>query len=387
MMRGESPDDASKAACNEIADRELDGAVQWAGAIAGHRRGLAQDINGLPILITSQANLPEPAGGPLPIIMGIIAQAFPEPDPCAVFVGWVATRHRAVSAGVHVPAPMLVLAGPVNSGKSLLAWIVSQILGGRVSNPHSIWSGEMLWNDNLAGSELLLVDDCIGSTDIRARRNFGTSFKESMYPPVVEIRKRHNSTITCRPVWSVMLCCNDTAEAMQVIPPLDADLADKVVLLRADPIKPPIDTSNPAGVEALQAAIRTELPAFAAMLADYVVPEHLRDSRSGILAWRDADLAELVETTSPAKRLEDLLATAVQNRGIWHDLPARLTSSVIESRLLEMGSTVRDQAKSLFHWHGACGSALARLARLGSRHVELAEWDGHAKRQRFLVKP
>jgi hypothetical protein len=387
MKNGDHADLATKAAKQDVANRELDGAVQWSGSIAGHKRGIQSDHDGLPILITSEANIPAPIAGPMPIISSIIRQAFPDADPRAVFLGWLSLRFRAVREGIHTPAPMMVLAGEVNTGKSLLAWLVGQTLGGRIASPHAAWSGGMLWNDDLVHCELLLIDDAVGSTDIRSRRNFGAAFKEAIYGPIVQLRKRHTSSISVRPVWSVMLCCNSTPESLQIVPPLDADLSDKVALLRAAPITPPIDTSSPEGRAELQRAIRSELPALAASLLTFTVPEHLRDSRSGILAWRDPDLAEAVEATSPARRLEELLSAALVNRGVWFDLPAILTAAEIEARLTDHGSTVREQARNLFHWHGACGAALARLARGDSRHVELAEPDGHAKRPRYRVKP
>jgi hypothetical protein len=264
---------------------------------------------------------------------------------------------------------MLVLAGEVNSGKSLLAWIVSQLLGGRIANPYSSWSGEMLWNDDLVGSELLLVDDCSASTDIRARRAFGAAFKEAMYPASVQLRKRHASSIAVRPVWAVMVCCNDTPEALQIIPPLDNDMSDKVILLHFSPVVVPMDTTTGEGKMALQAAIRAELPAFADFLDSWETPEELRDSRSGVKAWRDPVLVDSVSTNSPARRLEQLIETATSQLGIWHDLPCTLTAMELESRLMDNASPVREQARQMFTWHGACSSALARLIALESHVV------------------
>jgi hypothetical protein len=231
----------------------------------------------------------------------------------------------------------------------------------------------MLWNDDLVGSELLLVDDCIGSTEIRARRNFGASFKEAIYPHVVQLRKRNASSVSVRPVWCVLVCCNDTPESLQIIPPLDADLSDKVALLHVTGLRPPVDTSTPEGRKELQAMIRQELPAFAAELLAWETPEDLRDTRSGVKAWRDPALTEAVEAHSPAKRLEAILETALQHRGIWHDIPNDLTAAEIEARLLDPQSPVKEQARGLFTWHGACGSALSRLARAGSEYVEVAK--------------
>jgi hypothetical protein len=383
----EEPKELMRAVRAAVASRELDGGVQWHGNIAGHKQGLTSDVNDLPILITSEAKTPDPVEGDAPLISEIVSGAFADPTATMVFMSWLAGRYKSVRAHTHIPAPMLVLAGEINSGKSLLAWIVGQVLGGRTANPYAAWSGGMLWNDDLVGSELLLVDDCIGSTDIRSRRNFGASFKESIYPHAVQLRKRNSSSITVRPCWCVLVCCNDTPESLQIIPPLDADLSDKVALLHVIGVKLPVDTSTPEGKLALQAMIRAEMPAFADQLMKWETPEELRDSRSGVKAWRDPDLSEAVDAHSPSKRLETLLEAALPHMGIWHDLPRDLTSSEIEARLLDSQSPVRDQARSLFSWHGACGSALAKLARTGSDYVSLSEKPPVGKALRYYIRP
>lgn len=363
------PKELIRAVKAAVADRELDGGIQWHGGIAGHAQGLALDSNGLPILITSEAKIPGSAPGDFPIIVGLMEQAFQNPIAFEVFLSWLAGRMKAVRSHTHIPSPMLVLAGEVNSGKSLLAWIVSQLLGGRIANPYSSWSGEMLWNDDLIGSELLLVDDCSASTDIRARRAFGAAFKEAMYPASVQLRKRHSSSISVRPVWAVMVCCNDTPEALQIIPPLDNDMSDKVILLHVSHVVVPMDTTTGEGKLAFQAVLRQELPAFADFLDSWETPAELHDSRSGVKAWRDPDLVDSVATNSPARRLEQLIETATSHLGIWHDLPCTLTAMDIESRLMDNGSPVRDQARQMFTWYGACSSALARLVSLDSHVV------------------
>ena len=382
----DDPKDLMQVVRESVKNRELDGGVQWHGSIAGHRQGLGRDTNDLPILITSEAKIPEPLTGEAPIITEIVGGAFADPIATTIFMSWLAGRYRAVRAHCHIPSPMLVLAGEINSGKSLLAWIVAQTLGGRTANPYAAWSGGMLWNDDLVGSELLLVDDCIGSTDIRSRRNFGASFKESVYPHSVQLRKRNHSSISVRPVWCVMVCCNDTPESLQIIPPLDADLADKIALLHVIGVKLPVDTSTPEGKTQLQSLIRAELPAFAQQLMDWETPEELRDRRSGIIAWRDPELSESVDAHSPSKRLEALLEAALADWGIWHDLPRDMTASEVESRLVELNSPVREQARQLCStWHGACGSALAKLARSDSQYVSLSERPPVGKALRYYI--
>ena len=379
------PKDLLRAVKATVADRQLDGGIQWSGNIAGHKQGMSKDSNGLPILITSEAKPPCPLKGEYPLIGELLSQAFHDSTALEVYMAWLSGRYKAVRCHTHIPSPMLVLAGEVNSGKSLLAWITTQVLGGRSANPYSAWSGGMLWNDDLIGSEVLVVDDCQAQTDIRARRLFGAAFKEAMYPQAVQLRKRHASSISVRPVWACMVCCNDTPEALQIIPPLDADMSDKVILLHFHPITLPIDTSTPEGRNELQAALRRELPALAHDLDGWVTPEALRDSRSGVLAWRDPDLVDAVDANSPARRLDDLIATAVQHHGIWHDLPRSFTALEIETRLMDNGSPVRDQARSMFTWSGACGSALGRLAKMDSGRVSAGVFDAHRKVNRYWI--
>lgn len=372
--------DLKDAVQEAILNRELDGSVEWYGAIAGHQRGLSKDHDGRSILITSEANTPMPFQGNADTIQDILLQAFPDPQSLIVFVSWLSTRYLAVKGHHHIPAPMLVIAGEVNSGKSLLAWIVAQMLGGRSANPYAAWSGGSLWNDDLVGSELLLIDDCVGSTDIRSRRAFGASFKEAIYPHIVQLRKRNVSAISVRPVWAVLVCCNDTPESMQIIPPIDNDLSDKIAILHCSSVVLGIDTSNPEGRTELQDKIRAELPAFAQELVDWKIPDDLKNSRSGIKAWRDPELTESLDMHSPAKRLLELIETSQ-----WMDLPREFSAMEVESRLTDIGSPVRDQARQLFSWAGACGSALAKLAKIETSGVDICGSDHRTKSNRYRI--
>jgi hypothetical protein len=291
-------------------------------------------------------------------------------------MGWLSSRYRSVAAARHVPAPMLVLAGEINSGKSLLAWIVAEMLGGRTANPWSSWSGNSLWNDDLVGAELLLMDDCAGNPDIRARRSFGAAFKEAMYPHIVQLRKRNVSAVSVRPVWSVLVCCNDTPEALNVIPPLDPDVADKIALLHVRKVKIPVDTSTAYGIQQFQSMLKAEFSAFAQVLTNWEVPTELRDSRSGIVAWRDPDLLSKVDATSPEKALLELLRITTEIGGnrydIWNDMPCELSSIEVQARLVQTSSVVKTQAQQLLCYSTACGIYLGKLARDPESGISLA---------------
>jgi hypothetical protein len=171
-----------------------------------------------------------------------------------------------------------------------------------------------------------------------------------------------------------------------MIPPIDDDMSDKIILVHVTPVTIDTDTSSPEGKAIVQDRIRAELPAFVHLLMEWETPAHLRDTRSGVLAWRDDDLLEAVDSHSPARRLETLLDTAIaQDLSRWGDLPRIMTALEVESRLTEMGSPVRDQSKALFTWHGACGSALTKLSKMKRGLVEPVGIASRDKINRYLI--
>jgi Domain of unknown function (DUF3854) len=79
----------------------------------------------------------------------------------------------------------LTLAGPKDCGKSLLQDLFTVMFGGRAAKPHRYMSGTTPFNGELFGSEHLVMEDDEPSTDIRARRNFGTKIKEIALTPFI----------------------------------------------------------------------------------------------------------------------------------------------------------------------------------------------------------
>jgi hypothetical protein len=385
QAQGMDAKDAKDEAAAAIRDAEIDRHVEWSGNLAGHQKGLIHSVDGLPMLVLTSPAIVDPLPGPAPVISDLIRQAFPDQVQRDIFTGWLAGSYRSVRDGIHHPAPMLCLAGKPNTGKSLLSYLVKRVMGGRSANPHTAWTGSLPWNDNLCAAELLLLDDCQGSTDIRSRMNFASNFKEAIYSGDVDMKKRHCSSMSVRPVWRVMVCCNDNSESLLILPPIGCDMADKVILLKVEPIVTPIDTSHTEGRKQLQRMIEDELPMLAGYLTRFELPDDLRDSRSGVLAWRHPDLTQAIESTKPESRLEELLQTALDCH-LWNDLPRIMTASEIEGRLIDRDSPVRDQVKATLTWNGACGTYLSRLATSGSSVIENADFDTHNKRPRYYVR-
>jgi len=352
----------AKRRVNEI---EISQAVDWAGSLAGHKPGII-NLRGSTLLVTDGPQLVEPVAGEFPVIGRILDEALGDGLPRQVFEAWLSIGLKAVRAGRHSPGQMMCLAGLVNTGKSLLAKLCCAVLGGRMSNPHSAWTGALVWNDDIVGSELLVIDDCESSTDIRSRRELAARFKEAIYSSEVQLRKRYASSMSVRPVWRVMVCCNDNPEALQIIPPIDDDLADKVILLRVNRITPPVDTSTQEGKQKFWSLIESELPALTDHLLRLEVPEALKDSRAGVIAYRDPDLEEAVIELSPERVLEELLVRMF-SAGHLDAHPGEsveVSASELQEKMTDRDSPVVGQARTLFgRWSSACGVYLGKLAR------------------------
>ena len=377
-------EEAKCASTGAIENITVDNHVEWSGNLAGHKKGLFHSTDGKPMLVLTSPSLALPVRGPAPVITDLIQQALPDQVQRDVFYGWLAGFYRAVRSGTHHPAPMLCLAGKPNSGKSLLAYLVKCVVGGRSANPHTAWSGTLPWNDDLCAAELLLLDDCQGSTDIRTRMNFASNFKASIYAGDITMNKRNTSSMSVRPVWRVMVCCNDTPESLLILPPITSDMTDKIILLQMACITPPVDTSHIEGRERLANLIRAEIPMLLHHLDNFELPAELKDSRSGVCAWRHPELTQAMESLKPENQFEELLAAAFSSY-LWNDLPRVMTASEVVTRLTDRDSIVRDQVRSLTKWSGACGSYLTKLAAAGSSFVGIPTVDKHLKINKYPI--
>ena len=384
---GHSENDLRDLATHHLENIELDRACDWTGGLAGHRRGIMLR-EGRRYLITDEPEMIKPRAGSWPIIENILDQAFPKIDARSVFLGWLKGDVDAICKQTHQPAPMLVLAGEANAGKSLLAHISKIILGGRASSPMTAWTGRLPWNDDILRTELLLIDDSVSSTDPRARKAFGSNFKEYIYAGDVTINTRRKSSLSLRPVWRVMVCCNETPENLSVIPPLEDGIEDKIILLKVSRIKTPMPAATVDEKLAFAAAIRAELPAFIHHLECFTIPVNLLDSRSGVTAWKDQTLLDAVIEISPEKRLENLIALAA-GKGFFDITPGEskwMPATEVQSKLENRDSPTASQAQTLLRFHATCGRGLAYLAKHKSPFVT-ANRTYQGTEQYFITRP
>ena len=217
-------------------------------------------------------------------------------------------------------------------------------------------SGQTQFNSDLAGAEHWLMADESGSIDIRTRRDFGEHVKAAVANAETSIHAKYGEAATL-PIWHRMsMSVNDQSEALQILPPMNASLEDKVTLLRCTPA----DVGNDR--TATWTAATREIPQLLGMLRTIRIPKAERHDRYAVRAFHNPDLFEALADYSPEARLLDLIDEIIFSKG--RD-PWRGSAIELEKQL--RSSAFSWAVDKLLSFGSACGSYLARIQ---NRHPE-----------------
>jgi hypothetical protein len=334
--------------------------VHHAGPLAGLHRGL-HEIGGCRLLATTSPKIIQPAAGQWETLRAVIHGLLDDSDGPQVdtFLAWLKFARESLLAGRHRPGQALALAGPRGSGKTLLIDILDAALGGRRANPYPYFTGRTNFNADIAGAELLAVDDEAGSTDIRARKALAASIKSNLFAGAVRVEAKHRGAFTFRPCWRMALALNDEPEALLVLPPLTEDIGDKLTLLRCHKRPLPMPAHTLDERERFFATLLAELPAMLEWLERWPVPEELREERCGVKHFHHPELVAALHELAPEGQLSALIDTATEAGAL--PLPWTGTAAELKTILTACPSTARDAEKLLGHWQPACGAYLGRL--------------------------
>ena len=336
--------------------------IHFAGPLAGLPRGL-HEMGGHKLLATASPVIIAPRRGEWPtlraVIFGLLADDEAGELQADVFLAWLKFARQSLVTGRRRPGQALALAGPRNCGKSLLIDILEAALGGRRCNPYPYFTGRTTFNADVAGAELLAVDDEAGSTDIRARKALAASIKSNLFSGAVRIEGKHKNPFSFRPVWRMVLALNDEPEALTVLPPVTEDIGDKLTLLRCHKRPLPMPAHTLDERERFFARLLEELPALLEWLERWEVPAHLREERCGVAHYHHPALLAALLELSPEGQLDGLLDTAEAAGGIV--LPWDGTAAELKAILAACSATARDAERLLGHWLPACGSYLGKL--------------------------
>ena len=346
--------------------------VHYSGPLAGRDAGLHQ-VGGKRVLVTESPKLIRPVPGDWSVLekflRGLLVDG--ECDQLPYFYGWCKVVLVALLSGQRRPGQVFVLCGPAGCGKSLLQNLFTLLLGGRSAKPYQYMTGKTPFNGELFEAEHLMIEDEQSSTDIRARREFGTKIKELTVNDTQRCHPKGRPALTLDPFWRVSITINDEPENLLVLPPFDESLEDKLILLKAFKKSMPMPTDRNEERLMFWKALTDGLPGFIDFLKSWEIPDALRSERFGIQHFHHPDLIKALQTLAPEQKLLRILDCAlfeviplVVPRDIWTGSAERL-----EQALTQQDAAFAYETRKLLTWPNAMGTYLGRLAKQAPERV------------------
>lgn len=318
---------------------------QMLPGLAGYRAGVHDLRGGRRVIVRSSPQIIPAVEGDWTLVKALIEGRFQLNegiDQCDYFYSWCKVGYESLvtgSPGNYTPGHILVLAGPVGSGKSRLATnIITPLFGGREADPTPFLTGEDIFNSDLMEAEHWASDELKGASQKTVDR---VKLSEGMKAIVVEEKKRmrlmRTNPVTVYPFIRMSLTMNDAVEKMRAFPMLTNDFRDKVLMLKIAQRGLPMPTDSPAEKKAFNDAVAAQMPAFCWWLMnEYQIPEALkldamkvRQTRFGFSGWQHPELAEQLFDDTPHAQLLRLIDDAELTHSVngsrklwelWHPL-------------------------------------------------------------------
>ena len=337
--------------------------VEFAGPLAGFEPGI-YELCGHRVLVTRGTRPVEPAKewkmGDFPTIETLLDQQFGEQ--LNHVLAWLKLAVQAMASKSFAPGHLLVLAGPPGCGKSFLQNIITEILGGRSAKPYRYMVGNSQFNSDLFEAEHLMIEDDAASTDYRMRRQFGSVLKQFLHNQTHSYHAKGRPAMTLPCFWRLSISVNEEPENLMVLPPLDEDLAGKILLLKVGVPDCLPDMSDSDKAKAFRANITKELPAFLAWLKAWRIPKKMRRTKTagrfGFDAYQHPELVEALTSMAPHHRLLGLIDSlgVVASGETWEG-----SADSLEKELRDKDA--HNQVDRLLSFASACGTYLGRLKR------------------------
>lgn len=343
--------------CNE-------NSVHFAGPLGGFDAG-RYEMAGSRILVTRGPTFVKEYAKNFPLLKTFFRQLLG--DQMRYLFGWIKWALASLRRGLPWSSgQLLAVAGPPGSGKTFLQSLLTPMLGGRVSSPYAFMSQGTAFNAEIFGAEHGLIGDQNHATDMKSRRAFGSAIKNLVVEKAQFIHGKGKTGITLFPFIRLSLTLNSNPEAMLVLPPLDSDVKDKIILLKAAPVDFPFPSKAFPDSQTYYNAMIEELPGFLHWLRRWRIPPSIQDQRYGVMSFHDADLLRGVDDLSPEYRLWETVETYLFVPGTIDHWEGTAFDLQRELR----GKLPPGEMSSLFPFNTACGVYLAALQRKMPDRIE-----------------
>lgn len=335
--------------------------IEFAGPVAGQRMGVKihEDQR---YLVTKGPNIIEPKQGSWATIKELGDRLFGGGDQMPYVWGWCKNGAEGVQRNVLRRGQIFVMAGPAGAGKSF--WqrhVLSPILGGRSARPAQFMFGGTGFNEDIIKAEHLMLEDENTSTDLNSRREFGSAIKNFTVNTGQRLHAKGKNAIVVDSSHWLSMSLNDDMESLQVLPPIDPSLQDKIQLFRTGKafVK---DVWPLKGNADLEIKIAEEIPAFLYyLLNEHQVPNELVDPRMGVIAYQHPELVKDIMSLAPESELDYCINLAFKGQ---YDKKETIEFTSVEIfQQLEGDKGTEKRTARMFKNSNTLGKYLERLCR------------------------
>jgi hypothetical protein len=170
--------------------------------------------------------------------------------------------------------------------------------------------GKTEFNSDLFGAEHLMLEDENASTHHRDRMALASHIKNIAVNPLHSCHPKYRDANNISPWWRLTISLNERPERLMVLPPLDDDIRDKIILLQATRADMPMPTSTVEERAKFWEKLVSELPAYLWWLENvFTIPDD-KKSRCGISEFHHPVLVTALNETSPAYALLGMIDAA-----------------------------------------------------------------------------
>ena len=289
--------------------------VDYAGPLAGRFQGL-REFNGTKILVTQNPKLVIEEKGDWSGLGNIFQRMFR--DQIDYFFSWYKRVLQSVLESDSASLHFFAMCGPVNCGKTWLQEaVISEMLGG-YGSPNQYMSEGTSFNADLFSKPHQMLSDAKGSSSFEKRRAFGSFVKDIVANTGHRCHGKGEKAIELDPIWVATCSCNSSPiDRLKILPPLDEDIRDKMIITLIHPGRMPMDTAQPQGKEAFRLWTKNQLPAFAWwLLNEYAIPAEIAlPDRFGIKGYCHPEIEKQLLELSPDARVRDYIHDTLFKKG------------------------------------------------------------------------
>ena len=254
--------------------------LDFVGSLAGHPAGF-RTTSKLNLLVTQSPASVTPAPGQWPLIKQVGENLF-GPIQWLYVLSWLKLSLVMMLTGLWQAGQAFVMCGAKGAGKNLFTQFIKMLLGGRAADPYQYMTGVTSFNHDIFGAELLIIEDKAESINIQARRAFGAAIKNITVNENQRYHRQYGDPILLNPIWRIVISLNDDPERLLVLPPIDPDIDDKMMVFKVFKHPMPMPTKTGAQQKAFETAWMAEIPAFAHFLQEWEIPAQLQCDRFGV---------------------------------------------------------------------------------------------------------